>query len=577
MPVNRNALVRYKTIDNCLRNRYRKWTLEKLIDACSDALYEYEGIDKGVSRRTIQMDIQMMRSEKLGYNAPIVISEKKYYTYEDPEYSITNIPLTGHDLEKLTEVTQILRQFKGFTHFGELSGMVQKLEDKIHVSKTKGRPVIDLEKNENLKGLELIDPIFQAITKQKCLEFTYKSFKARNPETFIFHPALLKEYRNRWFILGKKNADLPFMLLALDRIEKLAECSTPSIVFNENVLNGYFKNVVGVSVSEGLLPQKVLLFVDHSNAPYVLTKPIHHSQQLLERNDQGVLISLYVQLNFELDREILGFGDRVKVVSPPRLRTRIREILKNAGDIYDTELNQNTLKSLSGQLDSKGSVILNRVYTEREVNRMGRILQRYSNGQTEKASDTQSVRNVLREIPELRDYLINPNIKAILKNINPDLFLTKSIFFNKSQDANWYVTWHQDASITVKHKKSVEGYSGWKQKGDLFGVRPPEQVLKSTYTMRVHLDDTTSENGALKVLLGSQNKIFDPVDLSTVTENSIAHMCEVNGGGIHLMKPLLLHASSKSKSKGRRRVIHLEFNSRELDRGLEWGERMEIS
>jgi hypothetical protein len=76
MPANRNALIRYKTIDNCLRNPYRQWTLEDLIDACSDALYEYEGIRKGISKRSIQMDIQMMRSEKLGYNAPIVWSMK---------------------------------------------------------------------------------------------------------------------------------------------------------------------------------------------------------------------------------------------------------------------------------------------------------------------------------------------------------------------------------------------------------------------------------------------------------------------------------------------------------------------
>jgi len=80
MPVTRNALIRYRTIDNCLRNRARKWTLEDLIEACSEALYEYEGIDKGVSRRSIQMDIQFMRSDKLGYNAPIVVLEKKYYT-----------------------------------------------------------------------------------------------------------------------------------------------------------------------------------------------------------------------------------------------------------------------------------------------------------------------------------------------------------------------------------------------------------------------------------------------------------------------------------------------------------------
>lgn len=69
MPANKNALIRYKTIDNCLRNRYRRWTLDALVEACSDALYDMEGITKGVCARTVQMDIQIMRSDKLGYNA----------------------------------------------------------------------------------------------------------------------------------------------------------------------------------------------------------------------------------------------------------------------------------------------------------------------------------------------------------------------------------------------------------------------------------------------------------------------------------------------------------------------------
>lgn len=126
MPANRNALIRYKTIDNCLRNRQRRWTLEDLIEACSEVLYEYEGIDKGVSSRTVQNDILQMRSEKLGYNAPIIVVEKKYYTYEDPNYSITNNPLSNGDLNKLTEVVDILKHFKGFSHFHEMVGMIQR-------------------------------------------------------------------------------------------------------------------------------------------------------------------------------------------------------------------------------------------------------------------------------------------------------------------------------------------------------------------------------------------------------------------------------------------------------------------
>ena len=84
MPANKNALIRYKTIDRCLRNRYRRWTLDDLVDACCDALLDIEGITKGVCARTVQMDIQIMRSDKLGYNAPIVVYDKIYYTYTDP-------------------------------------------------------------------------------------------------------------------------------------------------------------------------------------------------------------------------------------------------------------------------------------------------------------------------------------------------------------------------------------------------------------------------------------------------------------------------------------------------------------
>ncbi len=334
MPVNRNALIRYRTLDNCLRNRYRKWTLEDLIDACSEALYEYEGIDKGVSKRTVQMDIQMMRSDKLGYNAPIEVIDKKYYSYADPDYSITNIPLTDQDLGKLTEVVGILKQFKGFTHFKELGGMVERLEDKIHTSKTSTASVIDFEKNEYLKGLDYIDTLYQAVIAKQAIEISYQSFRARQPSTVIFHPYLLKEYRNRWFVLGAKEAGKPLLTLALDRIHAIEESHE---IYLENTSldpNTYYHDVIGVTVNQGDRPRTVRLFVDNSNAPYVITKPLHHTQELIEKTSDGVIIEIKVQLNFELEREILGFGESMKVLSPPKLAKRIQGKLHRAIEQY---------------------------------------------------------------------------------------------------------------------------------------------------------------------------------------------------------------------------------------------------
>lgn len=342
MPVNRNALIRYRTIDNCLRNRFRKWTLDDLIEACSEALYEYEGIDKGVSKRTVQMDIQMMRSDKLGYNAPIVVADKKYYTYEDPEYSITNIPLTDQDLLKLNEVVEILKQFKGFTHFQELSGMVQKLEDKIHTAKTDQTSVIDFEKNENLRGLEHLDAIYEAILKKTSLEITYQSFRARQPNTFVLFPYLLKEYRNRWFVLGRQQGFTTMSNLALDRIQGLEKSYEP-YEETEVDMSNFFKDVIGVTVNSGQKTIRVVLKVNRNSAPYVITKPIHQSQQVLEKGEEGIVISLNVQHNFELEREILGFGETMTVLEPEFLKTRIQNRLRYNLSLYgDKEKEEET-------------------------------------------------------------------------------------------------------------------------------------------------------------------------------------------------------------------------------------------
>lgn len=333
MPVNRNALIRYKAIDSCLRNRMRKWTLEKLIEKVSDALYEYEGMSKGISRRTIQADIQLMRSNKLGYNAPIIIVDKKYYTYEDPEYSITNIPINEHDLGKINEAVTVLKQFKGFSHFNMLTEIVSKLESHVYSATYKTDSVIDFERNELLKGLEYLDTIYQAIIQKKVMHITYQSFKARGARKIIFHAWWLKEFKNRWFVIGKKHKEDGLYNLALDRIQHIELSSNSDVRYIENkgyVISEYYQNVIGVTVSPTDKTRSVCLFVKHQHAPYVETKPFHHSQEILSRDNNGITIKLKVQLNYELEREILGFGDGIIVLSPDKLRKRIYDNLKNS-------------------------------------------------------------------------------------------------------------------------------------------------------------------------------------------------------------------------------------------------------
>lgn len=340
MAQNKNALIRYKTIDKCLQNNYRQWTLDDLINECSDALYEYEGRDVNVSKRSIQLDIQMMRSDKLGYNAPIVVYDKKYYKYEDENYSITNIPITENDMSVLSETVEMLKQFKDFSLFSELGGIIQKLEDKVYAEKTKQAAIIHLDKNENLKGLEHLDLLYQAILKELCLTITYQSFRARDVSEIIFHPFILKQFNNRWFVIGKKNNEETILTLALDRIIKIDY--NLNIPYIKERFNGdeYYKNTIGVTVLNDNQLKEVELKIDKHNAPYVLTKPFHHSQKIIEQlADGSVVIQVTVHLNFEFDRLILGFGDSIKVLKPRQLKNRIRKKLGRALESYnDTNL-----------------------------------------------------------------------------------------------------------------------------------------------------------------------------------------------------------------------------------------------
>ncbi len=339
MPINKNALIRFKVLDNCFRNRQRKWTLDMLVDKVSEALYEYEGISKGASIRTIQYDIQMMRSDKLGYNAPIIVVDKKYYTYEDPKYSITNLPISHADMQKMSEAVELLKQFKGFEHFNNLSEVVQKLEDHVYSTSKKQQSIIHFEKNDRLTGIHYLDTIYKSIQEKKVLFIQYKSFKAESSNVITFHPWWLKEYKNRWFLFGAK-ADT-ILNLALDRIISIEIAENqkykPSTIES---IDNYFRDVIGVSVSINVRPENVKLYVDASNAPYLETKPLHHSQEVIERYDDGsILLGIKVQLNFELEREILGFGDCMVVLSPKKLVQRLIKKVQGMNQKYNNDAN----------------------------------------------------------------------------------------------------------------------------------------------------------------------------------------------------------------------------------------------
>ena len=332
MSSNKNALIRYKTLDKCLKNKYKKYTLDDLIDECSEALFEFEGKESFVSKRTVQLDLQNMRSEKFGYEAPIEVYERKYYRYSDPEYSIHNISVTESDLKAMTDAVQILKQFKDLSMFKEMNGVIQKLEDSIQATQQKS--IIHLDKNERLKGLEYIDVLYQAILNKQVLRILYQSFTAREAQNMTVHPQLLKEYNNRWFLICLHKGKL--YNLALDRMQEIAVDENSTYIDYNLDADRYFGEVIGATVSETQRGQNVIFAIDRKHAPYVVTKPFHHSQVILEENDEQTIFKICVQLNYELERMILGMAEFITVLKPTKLRNRIENSLKLATKKYES-------------------------------------------------------------------------------------------------------------------------------------------------------------------------------------------------------------------------------------------------
>jgi predicted DNA-binding transcriptional regulator YafY len=286
--------------------------------------------------RTIRLDLNAMRSDKLGYNAPIIVTDKKYYSYEDADYSITNIPLTTQDLGILQEVSHLLKQFKGFTHFNEVSEMVNKLEDKIYSEQHQQASVIDFEKNELLTGIQWLDVLYKAIVNKNTLLLTYQSFKARSANDIIFYPYLLKEYRNRWFLLGMKKQGKEIITFALDRIQNIAPQDKELFIQHKNFdPHTYFSNIIGVTRNVAEKSTTILFWASSYHAPYIKTKPIHASQKMVEEVKGGTHFSIDVIPNFELERELFGFGEGIKILSPNNMVRQIKRKVRLMKELYE--------------------------------------------------------------------------------------------------------------------------------------------------------------------------------------------------------------------------------------------------
>lgn len=329
MPANKYALIRYRVINRCLKD-YQFATMDKLIQVCEDALSM-----SPISERTIYQDLRDMREDdQLGYYAPIRLNRDKGYYYDDPDYSIDNIPLGEEEVKALSFAATMLDQFRNISIFSTFTGAVQKVVEAMNIKRLSKEddllPFIEFEHSPVSLGQQFIEPIILAIKNKKVIRFKYQRFVTEKVLSHDIHPYLLKQYHSRWYLIGLHDYHEDVATYCLDRI--VSDPEVTDIPYEDRGFNTreYFKSVIGI-ITSSENPQKVVLKLTPQQAWYVITQPIHSSQKVIEKKDHFI-VELRVIPTYELIMLIMGWGPEVEVIQPKSLKSRIFELHKKCTD-----------------------------------------------------------------------------------------------------------------------------------------------------------------------------------------------------------------------------------------------------
>ncbi|MFC6998093.1 helix-turn-helix transcriptional regulator [Rufibacter roseus] len=336
MATNKNAMLRYMVLDNCFRNTGRRYFIQDLIEACNRQLLEIDPNSKGISRRQILDDIAFMESGE-GWSIELARfrdGKKVYYRYEDPSFSINNMPLNEVEVNQLKTAVEILSQFKGMPQFEWVHELLPKLNQGLSTTKTEST-IIDFDSNQYLKGIEHLGTLHSAIYHKRVLSIKYHPFEVDRPYDIEIHPYYLKQYNNRWFLFGyNPYSDRSDWNLALDRILDINEINDKYKPNKTIDWVEYFDDIIGVTRPVDGALETVLLHFAGRTGKYIESKPIHSSQRTKWINPELLEVKIEVMINYELERLILSYGSSVKVISPESLKNKITDSLQKAHSQY---------------------------------------------------------------------------------------------------------------------------------------------------------------------------------------------------------------------------------------------------
>lgn len=346
-------MTRYMILDELLASRYHNYSLDDLTEEVSNRLSEINPDTNGIGRRQIEKDIKYMelegpfladieRYDASGYDAERQKSVVKHcLRYAHPGYSIFKKEMSDDEQYLLREAFSLLGQFEGLPNLEDL----ENLRLSLGVRRQK-RQIVSFTKNP-LETSTLFGRIFTAISQRQVVELSYHVFGSpNNINKVVVHPYQLREYNRRWYLICAAESDLKLLNLGLERIDDVCPMPSHKYVEYDGDLEEHFEDVIGVTVIDENLAEKITFWVSDRSKAYVETKPIHDSQRTLRQDriealrlqyphlQGGQLFLIECRENYELIRELTSFGPELVVLEPSTLCTKIAERLQTQLEQY---------------------------------------------------------------------------------------------------------------------------------------------------------------------------------------------------------------------------------------------------
>lgn len=354
MPVNKNAMTRYQILDELLSNRYHDYSLDDLTEEVNRRLAEIDPDTNGVVRRTIEGDIRYLE-----YDSPFMVEIDRYSVsaynidkqksvtkrclrYADPSFSIFKQELSDDEKYLLREALSLMGQFDGLPNLDHL----ESLRLGLSVESSVDRRIVSLAKSP-LSSSSLFGQLFTAISQQQVVELHYHTFAQPQEQlTTTIHPYLLKEYNRRWFLVAAAEEDGKLLTFALDRIDHCRPLPSHLYVPCSGEVWHHFDEIIGVTLYDDSPLHEIIFWVSNVSRDYVLTKPIHTSQEQLTEEESaslraayptleaGSYFRIYCKENYELIRELTSFGAELVVLSPEEIQSKASRYVETLSEVY---------------------------------------------------------------------------------------------------------------------------------------------------------------------------------------------------------------------------------------------------